>query len=86
MRPCDRPMAAPGLISYRCRNQFGWTMIGAKDARDAFREALRSCERSRHQDLQVWDGTQYVPLHLQSSARGGTITVSLRWAGHLRGR
>ena len=35
----DRPLAAPGLISYRCRNRFGWTMIGARDDTDALKEA-----------------------------------------------
>jgi hypothetical protein len=53
--PCDRPLAAPGLTSYRCRNRFGWTMIGARDNDEAFREALRSCETSKRTDLEVWD-------------------------------
>jgi hypothetical protein len=57
----ERPLADKGLTSYRCRNRFGWTMIGAKDHEDAMREALRSCEVSRREDLQIWNGTQYVP-------------------------
>lgn len=56
-----RPLAAHGLISYRCRNRYGWTMIGATDHDDAFREALRSCEFSKRADLQIWNGERYVP-------------------------
>jgi hypothetical protein len=57
----DRPLADPSLTSYRCKNRFGWTMIGAKNNEDAMREALRSCEVSRREDLQVWNGSCYVP-------------------------
>lgn len=56
-----KPLAAPGLISYRCKNRYGWTMIGAKDIDDAMREALRSGDAKR-EDLQVWNGTEYVPV------------------------
>src|SRR5207247_1820787 len=38
----DRPCAAEGLTSYRCRGAFGWIMIGAKDASGAISEARRS--------------------------------------------
>lgn len=54
----DRPMAAPGLTSYRYRNgAFGFVMIGARDRDEALREAARSVtggevEASR---LEVWD-------------------------------
>lgn len=58
----DMPMAAPGLISYRCKNRFGWTMIGARDDADALREARRTWSGSRGEDLQRWNGTQYVPV------------------------
>ena len=58
----DMPMAAQGLISYRCKNRFGWTMIGARDDADALREARRTWSGSRVEDLQRWDGTQYVPV------------------------
>jgi len=59
---CDRPLAAPGLISYRARSRFGWIMIGAMDVHAACREALRSTPRFT--DLQVWDGEKYVPAPL----------------------
>lgn len=57
--PHDRPLAAPGLTSYRCRSQFGWIMIGATDADDAMREARRSWEHVNREDLQVWTGERY---------------------------
>lgn len=57
-----RPLAAPGLTSYRCRSGYGWIMIGASDDRDALREARRSKAEVLEQDLQVWDGTQYQPV------------------------
>jgi hypothetical protein len=56
----DRPLAAPGLISYRARGRYGWIMIGAKDDADAWREARRSTDIPH--DLQVWNGSQYVPV------------------------
>lgn len=57
----DKPLAAEGLLSYRCKGQFGWIMIGAKDDDDAFSEALRSCATAKREGLQKWDGTAYVP-------------------------
>jgi hypothetical protein len=53
------PCAAPGLTSYRCRLPFGWIMIGARDHDDAMREALRSSDAARRENLQVWNGTAY---------------------------
>lgn len=58
-----RPVAAPGLTSYRCKNPSGWTMIGAKDHDDAMSEARRSYDKSKREDLQVWNGAEYVPAH-----------------------
>lgn len=58
----DRPCAAPGLVSYRCKGRFGWIMIGARDAEDALREAKRSSDSATAENLQVWDGSQYVPV------------------------
>lgn len=55
----NKPLAAPGLISYRCKNRYGWTMIGAKNAADAMREARRSCEVSKPEDLEIWIGDRY---------------------------
>ena len=56
----DRPMAAHGLTSYRLRGRYGWIMIGATDHADAMREAARSTQEPKPENLQVWDGTQYV--------------------------
>jgi hypothetical protein len=54
----NRPMAAPGLTSYRCKSAYsGWIMIGARDAADALREARRSRSDARAADLQIWDAT-----------------------------
>jgi hypothetical protein len=59
--PHDRPMASPGLTSYRCKGRYGWIMIGARDAEGAMREARRSTDNPRREDLEVWDGARYVP-------------------------
>lgn len=59
----DRPLAAAGLTSYRCRGRYGWIMIGATDTADAMREAARSTPEPRREDLEVWDAAlgRYVP-------------------------
>lgn len=64
----ERPLAVKGLVSYRCRNRFGWTMIGAKDDADALASARQSWEGSRMEDLEVWNGTGYVPVTLHAIA------------------
>jgi hypothetical protein len=56
----DRPLAAPGLQSYRCKGQYGWIMIGANDDEHAMREALRSSAHAKFENLQRWDGSAYV--------------------------
>lgn len=56
----ERPLAAPGLVSYRARGRYGWIMIGARDAADALREAHRSTPAPT--DLQIWNGSKYVPV------------------------
>lgn len=61
-RITSRPLAAPGLTSYRCKGAFGWIMIGAADHEDALREARRSYKGARFEDLQIWNGKQYVPV------------------------
>jgi hypothetical protein len=53
-------MAAHGLTSYRLRGRYGWIMIGARDHADAMREAARSTQEPKPENLQVWDGLQYV--------------------------
>jgi hypothetical protein len=60
----DRPLAAPGLKSYRYRGRYGWIMVGALDDHDALREASRSTDQAVAIDrLERWDdGTRrYVP-------------------------
>lgn len=61
MKSHDRPYAAKGLISYRCKTPYGWVMIGATDPDDAMREAARSSNFAKRENLQVWDGERYVP-------------------------
>lgn len=59
-----KPMAAPGLISYRyrCRSG-GHVAIGARDDADAMREAARSIVGEPDiENLDVWNGTEYVPV------------------------
>jgi hypothetical protein len=62
------PLAAAGLTSYRCRNPFGWTMIGARDNADAMREARRSYPSSASAQLEIWNGVKYVPATPDASS------------------
>lgn len=57
----NRPCAAPGLVSYRYLGRYGWIMIAARDHSEALREAKRSTDNVTESNLQVWDGTKYVP-------------------------
>jgi hypothetical protein len=56
----NRPCAGDGLTSYRYKGRFGWIMIGAVDTADALREAARSTINVSAENLQVWDGLEYV--------------------------
>lgn len=58
----DKPLAAPGLCSYRYRGPHDWIMIGARDDEDALSEARRSLSRGDAliSHLQKWDGERYV--------------------------
>ncbi len=58
----DRPLAAHGLISYRCKGRYGWIMIGAKDHEEAMREARRSSEGVSREGLEIWNGKEYVKV------------------------
>lgn len=68
----DRPLAAPGLISYRYKSSpwgsggmHGWVMIGARDNADALREAKRSTSGpATLANLQVWNKStgKYEPV------------------------
>lgn len=64
MNTCDKPLAAPGLISYRYLGLYGFIMIGATDHNDALREAKRSIGYGEPtiDNLQVWDGSKYVKV------------------------
>jgi hypothetical protein len=66
---CNKPLAAPGLTSYRCRGSYGWIMIGASSPDDAMREALRSSKHAKREDLQVWNGTEYEPCKQGSESK-----------------
>lgn len=61
----SKPLAAPGLLSYRCKGLFGWIMIGATDDADAMVQAKRSSTHAKREDLQKWDGNAYVPCQIQ---------------------
>ena len=63
----NRPLAAPGLISYRCKGPFGWIMIGATDHDDAMREARRSSPHVSREGLEIWTGTAYEPVTASAS-------------------
>lgn len=56
----SKPLAAPGLLSYRCNGSFGWIMIGAVDDEDAMVQARSSSPHVKREDLQKWDGGAYV--------------------------
>lgn len=72
LHPTDRPLAAPGLASYRCRGRYGWIMIGARDDAEALSEARRSSDDARASGLEVWDGSRYVPAQIaQGAAHAG---------------
>lgn len=58
----SRPLAAKGLVSYGCEGIYGWIMIGATD-HDDLKQARRSNSSAKAEDLQVWNGTVYVPAH-----------------------
>jgi hypothetical protein len=60
---CEKPLAAPGLISYRYRGDYGYVMIGARDISDALYEAMRSTGKtSALSRLEVWNGNKYQPV------------------------
>jgi len=63
MNACDRPLAGPGLISYRYKGPCGWIMIGAKTHAHALAEANRSLSKGGAELawLDVWNGREYVP-------------------------
>ena len=60
----DKPLAAPGLTSYRYKGRYGFIMIGARSHSEALSEALRSLSDKLQaptlDNLQVWNGASYV--------------------------
>lgn len=87
----DRPLAAPGLTSYRYAGPLGWVMIGARDESDALREAARSIDGPADRDrLQVWDSRCDAYRSLDGTPRLGGLSreewlnvgrVMFRWPG-----
>lgn len=76
MYSTERPMAGPGLISYRYRGPMGWIMIGARDHQEALREAARSTtEPVSGGLLQVWGSTRYVDAFPQPAPPVGPTRV-----------
>lgn len=67
----NRPVAAPGLQSYRYAGPRGWIMMGAKDDAAALRKAQESSAITvTEARLQRWDGKAYVPVTQTTEARG----------------
>jgi len=67
----DKPLAAPGLKSYRYPTTGSrFIMIGAKTHAQALSEANRSLSRGRATLpwLDVWDGGKYVPAQYNEGA------------------
>lgn len=63
MNVTDKPLAAPGLKSYRYRGRYGFIMIGATDTPDALNEARRSTDEPVTVDrLEEWTGVEYQPV------------------------
>lgn len=62
MNICDKPLAAAGFINYRCKSLYGWIMVAATDDADALNEARRSSDAVKAEDLEVWNGVEYVPV------------------------
>jgi hypothetical protein len=58
----DRPCAARGFDSYRLRGPYGWIMIGARSTEEAMREAARSTRWPLRENLQRWNGQEYVTV------------------------
>ena len=59
MENYNKPMAAYGLTSYRLKGRYGFIMIGAKSHDEALREALRSTNEAKRENLEVWNGSNY---------------------------
>jgi len=58
----NKPMADYGLTSYRLKGRYGFIMIGPKSHDEALREALRSTNEAKRENLEVWTGLKYEPI------------------------
>jgi hypothetical protein len=77
----DRPMAARGLTSYRIPDRYGgYVMIGAKDHKDAMREARRSTPKPKREELEVWNGEKYVKAHATIRKEDPTYLIVWNYA------
>ncbi len=61
----DRPLAAPGLFSFRLKRPFAIVMIGATGVKDALAQANRSIPGALVEELEKWDGRGYRPVPIQ---------------------
>ena len=65
----NMPLADFGLTSYRYKGRYGWIMIGAKNHKDALVQAGRSTDEVAAKNLQIWDGTAYVPATTRNDVK-----------------
>lgn len=72
----DRPLAAPGLTSYRYKGAYGWIMIGATNHSGALKEALRSLSHGGADmaRLQVWDALAGCYVSAEAGGLGDELT------------
>lgn len=66
----EKPLAAAGLISYRCKGPFGYIMIGATSDDDALSQARHSSPQVQAGALERWDGVRYSPVEMPAEVRG----------------
>lgn len=71
----ERPCAAHGLVSYRCRGRYDWIWIGAIDHVDAMKQARRSCNVAQESDLQIWNGFRYVYVYAEGHQNTGLAST-----------
>lgn len=82
MKMAEKPLAGPGLTSYRLKGPFGWIMIGAKDPDDAMKEAARSTPNPLRKNLEIWNGTRYVPTEKQTGKSVKRVLSYVRLSGN----
>jgi hypothetical protein len=65
----NSPLADKGLKSYRLKGRYGHVMIGAKDHDDAMRQAARSTDNPKRENLEEWD--EEANSYRKARKRGG---------------